>query len=445
MHGKQNKFFAGYKAADITPPQGEFCSFRLSPNKRSLGIHDPLYVHAFYLTDESNSLIMISVDTVSLPVSIVEKIKTAVTRKTRAPFPRILIAATHTHNGAELMGEEPYLDNSVQVDRVIKACVETASAAVREKFAARIGWGHVEVPGVAKNRFQARINGDAGKVDNRLDFLKVEDRNGNYKGIIWHFAAHPTSCMKAAYMTSSDYYGVTNKLVREKLGGFSAFFNGACGNINPELGKRTFERAEYYGGKLADKLPEAVSAVKTRSHGCLNSSQVEIEIPLSLKRKKLVPADDRDEIMNYFKQIESRNIPFTEQAYDEIWPTYQRLRTSWWKHRLLEEFSNIDSERICLQAHRILDNLILTVPGEIFVELQFDLQKAFKNNRVMIFGYANGYSGYIPDAKSYETDSYETSPGYMHRVGQHAGEIMIEKGRKLLLDLCSQPDYTLYG
>ncbi len=432
MNQKQNSISIGHKAVDITPPKGEFCSFRLAPNKRSLGIHDRLHAHAFYLTNGTNSLIMISADTIVMTRETCKKIKTEIIKNTGIYSPQILIACTHTHNGAELVGEEPGINNSVQVNRVVKACAEAAGEAVRNKFSARIGWGHVDVPGVAKNRFQARINGDVGKVDDRLDFLKIEDRNGNYKGIIWHFAAHPTSCMKAGYMISADYYGVTNKLVEEKLGGFSAFFNGACGNINPELGERTFERAEYYGRKLAEKLTEAVSAVETTDRGHLNSVESEIEIPLTRKRENLVLPDNRDEIIDYFNKIESFNIPLNEIEYDKYWKTYQILRTSWWRYKLLEEFGDKDSEQVCLQAHRILDCLIVTIPGEIFIEFQFELQKAFTNNRIMIFAYANGYSGYIPDAESYDIDSYETNPSYAHRSGQYAGKIMMEKLKSLI-------------
>jgi neutral/alkaline ceramidase-like enzyme len=430
---KQKYLSAGYGKVNITPSAGDFCSFRLAPNKRSLGVHDNLYTHVLYLANETQSLLMISVDTVALSAPIVDKIKASITNKTGVSASQILVAATHTHNGAELLGEEPFVNNTIQVDCVVDACIKAVDAAVSEKFSARIGWGHLELPGLAKNRFQAAKNGDIARVDNRLDFLKVEDNIGNYKGIIWHFAAHPTTCMKAGYLSSADYYGAANKLISEKLGGFSTFFNGACGNINPELGKRTFERSEYYGKQIADKLIEAVPQVKTVSHGCLNSTQTEIKTPLTLKRKDLVLADDRNEIIDYFKNIENKEIPLNERKYDENWLLYQQLRTSWWQHKLVEQFGNTDHEQICLQALRILDNLILTIPGEIFIELQFDLQKAFKNNRAMIFGYANGYSGYIPDAESYKMDSYETNPSYMHRVGQYAGEQMIIQGKKLLM------------
>ena len=228
---------------------------------------------------------------------------------------------------------------------------------------------------------------------------------------------------------------MANRLVVEKLGGFCSFFNGACGNINPELGERNFERAEHYGAWIADELVQAVSLTSTTNRCCIGSAQASIDIPLTLKREKMILPEDRNEIMDYFRGIESRHLPLNERAYAGKWELYQRLRTSWWRHKLVEEFGNSDSEQVCVQAHRILDHLILTAPGEIFVEFQLKLQKAFANNRVMIFGYANGYCGYVPDAESFEVDSYETNPSFMHRVGQYAGEKITEAGRTLLNDL----------
>jgi hypothetical protein len=155
-------------------------------------------------------------------------------------------------------------------------------------------------------------------------------------------------------------------------------------------------------------------------------------VSLTDKRKDIVLADNRDEIMAYFKEIETRDIAFTEEAYNENWELYQRLRCSWWQHRLVEEFGDVDSEQVCIQAHRILDNLIVTTPGEMFIEFQLELQKTCPDNRAMLFGYANGYCGYVSDAKSFDADSYETNPTIMHRAGKHAGEMMMEEGKKLL-------------
>ena len=180
---------------------------------------------------------------------------------------------------------------------------------------------------------------------------------------------------------------------------------------------------------------ELIPHTKTLNQACLNSTQINIEVPLTVKRKNMVLADDRDEIMEYFKDIESREIAFSEEAYDENWELYQRLRCSWWQHKLVEEFGDVDSESVCLQVHRILNHLIVTTPGEMFIEFQFDLQEAFKDNRAMIFGYANGYCGYIPDAESYEANSYETNPTLMHRAGQYSGKKMMDAAKIMLASI----------
>ncbi|OGV52635.1 MAG: hypothetical protein A2017_20755 [Lentisphaerae bacterium GWF2_44_16] len=427
---KKSKFSVGYGVSDITPSIGEFCSFRLSPNKRSLGVHDNLYAHALYLGNSRDEMILVSVDCVALPDVTVMKIKQAVREIIPLTEAQILLAATHTHNGAETIGEEPYVDNSLQIERILRGVTDAVSFAIENKFEARAAWGNADLPGIAKNRFAARIGSDITKVDSRADFLKIEDADGNYKGIFWHFAAHPTTCMKAGYMNSADYYGVANKLVMEKLGGFCFFFNGACGNINPELGKRSFERSEHFGREIAEKLIPEIPIVETSADIDLKSDITEISIPLTSKKPDISSVPSRDEILEYFKNISSLEI--LPDEYEKHWLRYQSCRTAWWRHKLIDILKEKDSENIKVAAHKIGDTFILTVPGEIFIEFQFELQNAFPSYRAMIFGYSNGYCGYIPDAASFEFDTYETIPTLFHKAGKNAGAEIVKKGVTLI-------------
>lgn len=74
------------------------------------------------------------------------------------------------------------MDNTRQVARVVAACVRAAQTALKHMFPARMGWGHVNLPGLPKTRFQHRMDpGDVDLADGRLDFLKVENRDGNYQ------------------------------------------------------------------------------------------------------------------------------------------------------------------------------------------------------------------------------------------------------------------------
>jgi hypothetical protein len=138
-------------------------------------------------------------------------------------------------------------------------------------------------------------------------------------------------------------------------------------------------------------------------------------------------------VLEYFKNI--RALEISPDEYEKYWNRYQGCRTAWWRHELIEIFKKRKSENIKIAAHKIGNTFILTVPGEIFIECQFELQRAFPSHRAIIFGYANGYCGYIPDSNSFEFDTYETIPTLFHKVGGNAGAEIINKGIKLIRKL----------
>lgn len=424
-----SKLFAGFSREEITPVPGEFGSYRLSPTKRALGVHDPLFTHALWLENETIALLLISIDIGMLEAAQFDEIKAEIARECGLPASRILIAATHTHNAAEVYGEEPEIDVSAQLRRVREQTVLAAQQAQAQKFSAKIGWGHFEVP-IAQNRFRARLGGAVDFADQRLDFLRIDDAQGNYQGILWHYAAHPTTAMKAEFTLSADYYGLANAALVEALGGFSLFFNGACGNINPELGERTYERAVFYGNQIAEKLIQHVPRLKTTDSARLGILTDSVEIPLTSKIDQIQPAVSREEVFAYFSKIAELKI--TPAEYPEYFQHYQRARTSWWRYKLLDVLKTRQNEHIPLQALQIQNALVLTIPGEIFIEFQFQLQQSFPDVRAMIFGYTNGYCGYIPDPASFEIDGYETNPSWMHRAGKFAGTKMLEAGQTML-------------
>ena len=173
----KSEFIAGYGVSDITQPVGEFCSFRLAPNKRSLGVQSRLYTHALYLSNGHEEMILISVDCLVITGQAAKNIKQAVQKMYPLAEGQILLAATHAHNGAETMGEEPLVDNSAQLEHIQNGVCDAVSAALKNKFTACSAWRKVDLPGVAKNRFAARTGGDVSKADPRGDFFEIEDVN----------------------------------------------------------------------------------------------------------------------------------------------------------------------------------------------------------------------------------------------------------------------------
>jgi hypothetical protein len=67
-----------------------------------------------------------------------------------------------------------------------------------------------------------------------------------------------------------------------------------------------------------------------------------------------------------------------------------------------------DQVPVKIQAHRIGDWSITSIPCEVFVEIGLDLKKTnpFKGN--FTISLANGYNGYLPTAEHHELGGYET-------------------------------------
>ena len=56
----------------------------------------------------------------------------------------------------------------------------------------------------------------------------------------------------------------------------------------------------------------------------------------------------------------------------------------------------------------------------------------------MIFGYANGYAGYIPDVESFSMSACEMKPSFVQRAGKYAGEKIIAAGKEMLQVLINE-------
>jgi hypothetical protein len=61
-----------------------------------------------------------------------------------------------------------------------------------------------------------------------------------------------------------------------------------------------------------------------------------------------------------------------------------------------------------MQALRVGDFLLLTIPGEPMVEYGFQIEKAIADRAIpIVIGYANGHLGYICTADAYKSGGYE--------------------------------------
>ena len=76
--------------------------------------------------------------------------------------------------------------------------------------------------------------------------------------------------------------------------------------------------------------------------------------------------------------------------------------------------------------------VLVTLPGEVFVELGLAIKKASPFETTLVIELANDGPGYIPTSKAFAEGSYETVNS---RVAPGGGEQMVELATRLLNEL----------
>ncbi|MFH1717498.1 MAG: neutral/alkaline non-lysosomal ceramidase N-terminal domain-containing protein, partial [Planctomycetota bacterium] len=156
----------GCGKVNITPPIGVWLSGYGGRDKPSDDIEDELYAKALVLDDGSESIAIITLDLLWVPLEITGKVRAIVREKVGIPEQNILICATHTHFGPKIfsgtkMGPD-VSDNTVDasyVETLVKKMTDSVFLAHKNMQEVKVGAAKGEVPEVVYNRRPRRKDG----------------------------------------------------------------------------------------------------------------------------------------------------------------------------------------------------------------------------------------------------------------------------------------------
>ena len=89
----------------------------------------------------------------------------------------------------------------------------------------------------------------------------------------------------------------------------------------------------------------------------------------------------------------------------------------------IDQWSSVQEKRIGRSAtlgrsmeisvFRIGKVIMIFTPGELFSSYHRNLKRKFAKYRIILVGYCNGESGYLPDTKGIELGGYEVEQAYI--------------------------------
>jgi hypothetical protein len=411
---------AGAAITNITPPLG--CSIAGGMVDRiATDVHDELHVRALVLDDGSTRVAIALVDSCAVAGPVIASARHLINSHTAIPMTHILVAATHTHSAPPAAHLFQSVPNPEYQQWLGVRIADAVRLAVNRLKPARIGWGTGTEPRlVFHRRFRmkpgtippdpfgrttdsvlmnpgagnANVVEPAGPVDPEVGVLALESTDNRPIAVLASYALHYVGGEGPGHITA-DYFGAWARAMNRMAGApvVAILANACSGNINNVDVRATPAKREPYVqmNRVADILA-AESFRVWRSMSFSDSarlavSEEELELGVRLPSK-----DDLENARQVLRDApgdgtarERRHIYAREALALASWPA--RVSTS-------------------VQAIRIGDFNIATMPGEAFVELGLEIKRAVP--RTMMIELANDYRGYIPTVEGHRTGGYET-------------------------------------
>ena len=419
---------AGAAVVDITPALGVANGGVIARGGPVTHIHDGLHARCLVLDDGATRLAIAICDMRMLGGEVVARAKSLAGEATGLAPENILIAATHTHAAPAMVGIHPEPRDRAYAEFVARRIADGITRAGHHLAPAKVGWGFGSAPqhvhnrrwfmkpvAIAANPFgggsdEVKMNPPrgtdllkpAGPVDPQVSVLDVRHADGRPLAVLANYGLHYVGGYQAGHV-SADYFGLFADRVQGLLGAdrqhppFVAMMsNGTSGDvsINDFSAKQERLPAWVKMQRVADDL--AAEVVKVTGdighHTTAPLAVAATELQLGVRRpdaKRLVWARRTLAYATDPKRL-TRPVIYAQEAL------------------ALAKFPA--KVPVALQAFRIGDLRIITVPCEMFAETGLALKQEAGLGPLFIIELANGYRGYLPTPRQHEWGGYETWP-----------------------------------
>ena len=423
-------FRAGTAVVDISPTVFPI-QLRSGPSGY---VHDPLHVRAIAFENGQGRAVIAVVDAIGVGREMCDQAKATVAEKTGWRISEMLVCATHTHSAPK--GGDTTPGRIAYEELRLQGVVEALTRAIQSLEPAKVGFAAEEEPSevwnrrwflkpgtMEKNPFgeldqvrtnapRANLEKPAGPTDPEVCVVDVRTRRGQALGLIANYALHYVGGMptvkeedgKVVGVASADYFGEFARVMPYRVGGanppdnFVAMMtNGASGDINniDFDGRRPprapFEQVRTVATKTADAAWRAVRKIERYDEDPLIAVR---EREVTLKYRQSTAAD----VQRALKMVE-----LPRQQREQIHSKATQYANATRAHAEPDR-----TENVIVQAIRIGDQAIVSMPFEVLVEIGLEIKEKSPFSRTFLIELANGSYGYLPPPHQHALGGYET-------------------------------------
>ncbi len=432
---------AGFAEKDITPAPGTEMPGMFG--KRFSGpVHDPLWVNGAVFEDDGGAVAVVGVDALSVRTSMVRQARAKIAAATGISGDRVMVAASHTHNGGPTC--EVFLSEAdpVYCDLVAEAIAEVVTSAWerRQDVVLKAGSGRAEqvafnrrfrmVGGTERThpgRGNAEVIEPAGPVDPMVGALGVYARDGGaLLGCLVNFTCHCTVGVGGGSY-SADYPYYLREAVKAVAGTpetVVVFTNGACGDVTQVNNLKPVD-ALRDGGEACGRLIGWTVAAEV------------LKVLAQMETLPEAPLAAAQEVM----MVKPRPVPAAVEAAARQRLAARPAGAAWERDDILarEEALLAEMNRsepdvpVEVQAIRIGPVALVSNPAEYFCVFGLEIKHRSPHPYTWVVELANGCVGYVPGYEQViKGEGYEPRLCRSSKLEPAVGSRIAETSVKLL-------------
>lgn len=402
-------FKAGVATARITPSEMMWLTGYAARTMPAEGVELDLFAKALALEDEAGGrVVIVTTDLIGIPRRLREEVAAAVKTKFALPPEALLLNASHTHCGPELLTSEASeygLDGArvaqgrKYVAELKETLISLVGEALEKRADARLFFSHARA-GFAMNRRLPTSKGvenspyPDGPVDHDVPVLQVKDDKGALKAVLFGYACHNTTLSFQRFC--GDYAGFAQRDVEEAHPGTAAMFVMGCGGDQNPYPRGEVSLCRHHGKTLALAVETALQTKSVRPvSGPLRAAADTAAL-------QFAPAPSKEELLT-LKDSKDR---------------YDRRRAEFLLNEL-ETQGKIGLEYdYPVQVLRVGNEVTLVaLAGETVVDFSLRLKKELQGPAaVWVAGYSNDVFGYVPSRRVLNEGGYEAGGAMRYTV-----------------------------
>lgn len=414
---------AGAATSNITPWLGQpiVGNWQSPPAKH---VHDELHARCLVLDDGATRIAIVVADSLGIPREVFDEAKRQIHEHAGLAREHVLTAATHTHSGTSAGSSKASAPGLNDYQRFLAGRIaDGVRRAINNLEPARVAWGTADEPRHVTNRRrfakpgttipnpfggQDQVKGcavqrdlvkPAGPVDPQIVFLSVQAADGRPIAVLANYSMHYVGEVPSQDI-SADYFGAFAQRIQRLLQAdwldppfVGILSNGTSGDVDnpyncPPERLPPYGRLWHVADDVARGVVSQLATLEYRDWVPVDMTQREIELAVRkptadqlARARQLVADPQRPEAVPHER----------EYAY-----------------RTIRQHESPATLHVIVQALRIGELGIGSMPFEVFAETGLDIKARSPFKPTCTIELANGSYGYLPTPAQHKLGGYES-------------------------------------